>query len=91
MKIDVSKFCNFEGLTEIEIGQNYQYKEGSIIFDFKLFSFVNDGQYLYILGELDEKVQKKYGIDRLDLTLSVENVYYSGMIRIMPVGTYGFV
>lgn len=88
MKIDVTNFCNFSGLKSVEIGQTYQYKEGSIIFNFTLASFINDGQYLYILGDITEKVQKHYGLNKLELTFSVEPFYYSGMARIYPKDAY---
>lgn len=87
MTHDVSNLINFE-VKEIEIGKTYQYKEGSIIFNFILTEFKNDGEYVYLTGELTEKVQKHYNIDKLELTLVVKPFYYSGMIKIMRESTY---
>lgn len=87
MKIDTSKFANFE-IKEVQIGETYQYKEGSEIFNFKLTSFINDGQYLYIVGEVSDKVKEYYKMDKLILQLSVEPFYYSGMVKIMKKDSY---
>lgn len=87
MKYDVSTLCNFE-VREIEIGKIYQYKEGSDIFNFILTEFKNDGEYVYLTGELTEKVQKYYGLPKLELTLIVKPFYYSGMIKIMNKDSY---
>lgn len=87
MIYDTSNLSNFE-VRNVKIGEKYQYKEGSIIFNFVLTEFKNDGEYIYLTGELTEKVQKYYGIDRLELTLTVKPYYYSGMVKIMNKDSY---
>lgn len=87
MKIDTSKFANFE-IKEVQIGGFYQFKEDGEIFNFKLTSFVNDGQYLYIVGEVSDKVKEHYKMDKLILQLSVKPFYYGGMVKIMAKDSY---
>jgi hypothetical protein len=89
--MNICHLANFERLQNIEIGETYQYKEGGIIFNFNLTSVKTDDEYLFIEGEIDEKTKSKYGIEKLDLTLSLKPFYYSGMVKIMPKDTYIFI
>lgn len=87
MIYDTSNLSNFE-VKNVKIGEKYQYKEGLIIFNFVLTDFKNDGEYIYLTGELTERVQNYYGLPKLELTLSVKPYYYNGMIKIMNKDSY---
>lgn len=87
-KLDVTKRCNFENLKEIEVGGKYQYKEGGHFLDIEILSIKEDDLYTYFDcrifgGDLQEGTTS--------LTFSRENYYYSGMPRIMPLGTYFYI
>jgi hypothetical protein len=88
--MNIEHLANFERIKTIEIGETYQYKEGSIIFNFNLTSVKTDDKYLFIEGEIDEKTKSKYGMEKLHLTLILKPFYYSGMIKIMPKDSYIF-
>lgn len=86
--MNVKNLANFENLSEIEINKEYQYKEGSIIFNFILDSVVDDGEYLFLAGTVSEEVKLKYNIPNFTLQIIKKPFYYSGMPKIMSKDTY---
>jgi hypothetical protein len=86
--MNVKDLANFENLSEIEINKEYQFKEGSIIFNFILDSIVDDGEYLFLAGTVSEEVKLKYGIPNFILQIIKKPFYYSGMPKIMPKDSY---
>ncbi len=87
MKFDHEQICTKNN--EIEVGKQYQYKEGSAIVGVKLISDNSDKEFIGFTVKVVEPIGDSFKVGELfDVTAKRGHYAFSGMWRLYDSGTY---